>query len=129
MSTFGKWFGRSEKTSQNDTVSWLELTKVSQLDGIVAQSGQKPQLIFKHSTRCGISRMVKNQFEKDYPLSSLEVDLYYLDLLNYREISNAIASRFKVYHESPQLLVIKDGNVLKHASHGSILDLNLKELL
>ena len=129
MSTFGKWFGRSEKTSQNDTVSWLELTNVSQLDGIVAQSGQKPQLIFKHSTRCGISRMVKNQFEKDYPLSSLEVDLYYLDLLNYREISNAIASRFKVYHESPQLLVIKDGNVLKHASHGSILDLNLKELL
>lgn len=129
MSTFGKWFGRSEKTSQNDTVSWLELTNVSQLDGIVAQSGQKPQLIFKHSTRCGISRMVKNQFEKDYPLSSLEVDLYYLDLLNYREISNAIASRFKVYHESPQLLVIKDGNVLKHASHGSILDLDLKELL
>lgn len=129
MSAFGKWFGRSEKTSQNDTVSWLELTNVSQLDGIVAQSGQKPQLIFKHSTRCGISRMVKNQFEKDYPLSSLEVDLYYLDLLNYREISNAIASRFKVYHESPQLLVIKDGNVLKHASHGSILDLDLKELL
>ena len=73
--------------------------------------------------------MVKNQFEKDYHLSSLEVDLYYLDLLNYREISNAIASRFKVYHESPQLLVIKDGNVLKHASHGSILDLDLKELL
>ena len=129
MSTFGKWFGRSEKTSQNDTVSWLELTNVLQLDGIVAQSGQKPQLIFKHSTRCGISRMVKNQFEKDYPLSSSEVDLYYLDLLNYREISNAIASRFKVYHESPQLLVIKDGNVLKHASHGSILDLDLKELL
>ncbi len=129
MSAFGKWFARSEKTSQNDTVSWLELTKVSQLDGIVAQSGQKPQLIFKHSTRCGISRMVKNQFENDYPLSSLEVDLYYLDLLNYREISNVIASRFKVYHESPQLLVIKDGNVLKHASHGSILDLNLKELL
>ena len=129
MSTFGKWFGRSEKTSQNDTVSWLELTNVSQLDGIVAQSGQKPQLIFKHSTRCGISRMVKNQFEKDYPLSSSEVDLYYLDLLNYREVSNTIASRFKVYHESPQLLVIKDGNVLKHASHGSILDLDLKELL
>ena len=129
MSTFGKWFGRSEKTSQNDTVSWLELTNVLQLDGIVAQSGQKPQLIFKHSTRCGISRMVKNQFEKDYPLSSSEVDLYYLDLLNYREVSNTIASRFKVYHESPQLLVIKDGNVLKHASHGSILDLNLKELL
>lgn len=129
MSTFGKWFGRSEKTSQNDTVSWLELTNVLQLDGIVAQSGQKPQLIFKHSTRCGISRMVKNQFEKDYPLSSSEVDLYYLDLLNYREVSNTIASRFKVYHESPQLLVIKDGNVLKHASHGSILDLDLKELL
>lgn len=129
MSMFGKWFNTSSETGQNDTMPWLQLHDLSQLDQIVEASCQKPQLIFKHSTRCGISRMVKRGFEADFPFTKEEVDLYYLDLLNYRQISNEMAIRFGVYHESPQLVVIKNGKVLKYASHGAINDLDLHRIL
>ena len=69
--------------------------------------------------------MVISQFKKEYPFTSDKADLYYLDLLNYRDISNAIADRFDVVHESPQLLIIRNGEVINHASHGSINDLEL----
>ncbi|MCT8339970.1 bacillithiol system redox-active protein YtxJ [Flavobacteriaceae bacterium TK19130] len=103
-----------------EEVPWHMLNKMDQLDTIVEESKEKPVAIFKHSTRCGISRMVLKQFEKAYELSDSEAKLYYLDLLQNRDISSEIAARFEVYHESPQLLVIKDGKAVDHASHHSI---------
>jgi bacillithiol system protein YtxJ len=76
--------------------------------------------IFKHSTRCGISRAVLKMFEKNYSLNDEQLKLYFLDLLQNRAISNEIAARFKVQHESPQIIVIKDGVVVHHDSHHSI---------
>ena len=129
MGLFGKIFSGSDEPKQEESTPWIDLNRMEQLDAIVEQSKTKPQLIFKHSTRCGISRMVISQFKKDYHLTDVQADLYYLDLLNHRDISSAIAERFNVMHESPQLLVIKNGTLVKHASHGGINDLALDSLV
>ncbi len=101
-------------------VPWNVLGEMDQLDEILEESKSKPIVIFKHSTRCGISRGVLKIFERNYNLKEEQIKLYFLDLLEHRDISNEIAARFKVHHESPQLLVIKDGNVVHHDSHHSI---------
>ena len=129
MSLLNKIFGGSTEPKKEKVLPWISLTTLEQLSGIEETSKTKPQLIFKHSTRCGISRMVMNQFIEAYGLSESNADLYYLDLLNYREISNEIANRFQVYHESPQLLVLKNGVVVAHASHGAIIDIDLNRFV
>ena len=101
-------------------VPWHVLGTMEQLDELVEESKIKPDAIFKHSTRCGISRGVLKLFEKNYKLTDEQLKLYYLDLLQNREISNEIAMRFKVHHESPQMLVIKNGEVVHHDSHHAI---------
>ena len=98
---------------------------MSELDKIKEDSFQNPQFIFKHSTRCSISKMVLSRFESTNDSASLSV--YLLDLLNYRDLSNQIADDFSVKHESPQLLVIKDSECHTHSSHTSINQLNLFE--
>jgi bacillithiol system protein YtxJ len=120
MSIFKTIFGSSE--NQNTTTSslqWLPLTQLDQLDAIVVASNERPIVIFKHSTRCSISRMALKQFENEFDLQH-EVDAYFLDLIEYRAISNEIASRFQVVHQSPQLLLIKDGKSVYEASHSDI---------
>jgi bacillithiol system protein YtxJ len=92
---------------------------MGQLDEIVAFSSQKPVVIFKHSTRCSISRMALKQFENEFNMGDT-VDVYFLDLLEHRDISNEIASRFGVYHQSPQLLLIKEGKCVYDVSHSDI---------
>jgi len=70
-----------------------------------------------------------NQFVAMYNLTEKDLDLYYLDLLNYREISNEVGVKFMLMHESPQLLVIKNGSVVNHASHGAINAINLEDYI
>lgn len=101
-------------------VPWHILGKMDQLDEIIEESKTKPVAIFKHSTRCGISRGVLKLLEKNYNLEDKQLKLYYLDLLQNRDISSEIATRFKVQHESPQMIVIKNGAVVHHDSHHSI---------
>ncbi|WP_431109436.1 bacillithiol system redox-active protein YtxJ [Winogradskyella poriferorum] len=120
---FKKLFGSSEPKEEK-ILPWIALNGIDQLDAIAERSKGKTQLIFKHSTRCGISRMVMNQFVAAYDLD-LNADLYYLDLLSYREVSNEVGYKFEVMHESPQLLVIRNGVVVAHASHGGINDMDL----
>ncbi|MBD0835793.1 bacillithiol system redox-active protein YtxJ [Aestuariibaculum suncheonense] len=129
MGLFDKIFNGSSEEKEVKNLPWIDLKAVEQLQRIVGKSSEKPQIIFKHSTRCGISRMVKSQFESDYKISEGQADLYYLDLLNYRDISNEIAQKFGVYHESPQLLIIKNGSVAAHDSHGGINDLELSKYI
>lgn len=101
-------------------VPWNHLTKIETLEEIAEISFQQPVAILKHSTSCGISRMVLRQFEKEYDLHEGRMKLYFLDLLNHRDISNKIASKFNVPHESPQLIIIKDGKAVYDASHSEI---------
>jgi len=129
MGLFDKLFSNSSEQKEEKTLPWIDLNAVSQLQTIKEASATKTQVIFKHSTRCGISRMVKKQFIEDYGFSENQVDLYYLDLIAYREVSNAVAHTFNVIHESPQLLVIKNGMVVMHESHGSINDLDLNRFI
>ena len=99
-------------------MNWINLTKEEQLNQIKVNSNTKPQIIFKHSTRCSISSMAKNRLERSTQPD--EMDFYFLDLLQYRLLSNKIAEDFKVYHESPQILVIKNGECIYDESHSGI---------
>lgn len=125
---FGKLFGNNKTPKEEKVLPWQNLTSIEQLDDIELSSKGKTQLIFKHSTRCGISTMVLNQFTEAYDLD-LNADLYYLDLLNYRDVSNEVGYKFQVIHQSPQLLIIKNGVVVAHASHGAINDLDLSTFI
>lgn len=99
-------------------IHWIPLQRPEQLDTIVADSHSRPQVIFKHSTRCSVSSMVLNRLERDDQPSSM--DFYLLDLLSYRSISNDIAERFHVHHESPQIIIIKNGEAIFDESHLAI---------
>lgn len=77
-------------------------------------------LIFKHSTRCSISMMAKRRFELDWEDLPEDMPLYFLDLITYRDLSKQVAEVFQVHHESPQLLLIKDGECILDQSHGGI---------
>jgi bacillithiol system protein YtxJ len=129
MGLFSNIFSGSSEKKEEKVLPWMALTSVAQLHEIEEKSNTKIQIIFKHSTRCGISRMVMKQFVNSYNLSETDVDLYYLDLLNYRDVSNETGYKFQVMHESPQLLIIKNGAVVTHASHGSINSLNLEQYI
>lgn len=114
-------FGSGQQ--DNTDFNWKMLNEMDQLDKIVELSKKKPVLIFKHSTRCGISRAVLKAFERKF--KDVDADFYYLDLLQHRDISNEIATKFNVQHQSPQLLVLKEGEVVKHDSHYDLLDIEL----
>lgn len=120
MSFFSNIFGSSqEQNESNSKINWIPLQNMGQLDEIVAFSDQKPAVIFKHSTRCSISRFALKQFESAFDLED-KVDAFFLDLLEHRDISNEIANRFGVYHQSPQLLLIKYGKSVYDVSHDAI---------
>ncbi|GAA4901020.1 bacillithiol system redox-active protein YtxJ [Flaviramulus aquimarinus] len=126
MGLINKLFGGSAEPKEENILPWIPLSELAQLDTVNEKSNTKTQVVFKHSTRCGISRMVMNQFVDAYELTENHLDLYYLDLLNYRDVSNEVGYKFQVMHESPQLIIIKNGTVVAHASHGQInaIDLN-----
>lgn len=99
-------------------MNWIELNNANQLAEIKELSKSRPQVIFKHSTRCSISSMAKNRLDKNkQPDSS---DFYFLDLIRYRSLSNKIAEDFSVTHESPQVLLIKNCECVYEESHTGI---------
>jgi len=128
---FKNLFGKkgSKESKEESKITWIPLTSVEQLEDIAKKSATRTQMIFKHSTTCGISRMVFNMFGRNFDFIGNQVDLYYLDLHSYRDVSNETARKFQIMHQSPQLLIIKNGVVVAHDSHGGITDLNLAELI
>lgn len=122
-----KLFGSSEP-KEKKVLPWIPLTDQEQLGEIEERSKTKTQVIFKHSTRCGISRMVLKQFSNEI-IADIRADLYYLDLLSYRALSEAVSHRFEISHQSPQVLVIKNGTTIANASHGDINNLELSKYI
>ena len=106
-----------------------KLENMEQFDMLMTNSFYSPQLIFKHSTRCSISCFVLNAFIANYGYSPQDFGAWYLDLLEYRPISNMIAQRLDVVHESPQLIIIKNGKAIENSSHENINNLLLSEYL
>ena len=99
-------------------MNWIALTNEEQLNQVKEKSMERPQVIFKHSTRCGISALAKSRLDKANPAD--DIDFYYLDLISYRGLSNKVAQEFNVYHESPQVLIIKNGKCVYDESHMGI---------
>ena len=117
-------FSKHNKQDDKNKFPWILLNDINQLDEI-QQNINNVDIIFKHSTRCEISRIVISKFQKKHQDNTFNCSFYYLDLLNYRSLSNKIAERFKIVHQSPQLIVIEKGKLKIHASHFDILDIDL----
>jgi bacillithiol system protein YtxJ len=128
MSILKNLFGSSEPSTKNSNVAWRPLIDLGQLNEIINESTTTPAVIFKHSTRCSVSRMALKQFENEFNLTS-KVTPYFLDLLEHRDISNEIVIRFGVVHQSPQLILIKDGKAIYNASHSDIAAAELKQFV
>ncbi len=107
--------------TKSNKMDWNNLNSVEQLSEIDEKSKTKTQIIFKHSTRCSVSsfakRILTSEFNEDI---QNKVDVHYLDLIAFREISQEIASRYSVLHESPQILVINNGVCSYNASHSDV---------
>lgn len=99
-------------------MNWIPLKDINDIDKIKQDSIAKAQVIFKHSTRCSISSMAKSRLDR----SSIpeDVDFHYLDLIAHKALSAAVAQQFSVHHESPQILVIKNGECVYDESHSGI---------
>jgi bacillithiol system protein YtxJ len=128
MGIFNSIFGAPEPESI-ERMNWVMLENEQQLKTIDEQSQSIPVLIFKHSTRCSISRFALKNFEASFDIPAGQLTLYFLDLLAFRTISTQVAQKYGVQHESPQVLLIKNGLCTYDASHESILVEALKKEL
>lgn len=117
-------FSGNTKQNEKSNFPWIVLNNSNQLKEF-QQNATAKILIFKHSTRCGISAAVLSRFEKKHQDKSDRYHFYYLDLLNQRPLSAEIAEHFNVIHQSPQLIIIEKGMVKAHASHYDILDIDI----
>ena len=109
---------------------WQPLTQAEQLQDVVRESHEQPVIIFKHSTTCSISAAAKGKLERQWAEAGLsDTKLYFLDLLRFRPLSTEITRQFGIEHESPQLLLIKDGECRYNASHMGIRLSEVKQAL
>ena len=129
MSLFNNLFQSNDSGKEKPNLNWIPLNQINLLAEIKSLSNDKPILIFKHSTRCGISRMALKNFENSFDIEGDKLDLYYLDLLQHRDISNEIISVFNIQHQSPQAIVIYKEKVIYHDSHYEISVEEIKKVL
>jgi len=98
-------------------MDWKELHTSVDLENITKESFNQPVLIFKHSTRCSISSMIRSRLESSWDQDALDIEPYSLDLISFRGVSNEIEKQFQVRHQSPQILLIHEGICIFHGSH------------
>mgnify|MGYP001354495007 FL=1 len=120
---------KTSKEVKETYLSWTPLISEEEINTIREISKIQSILIFKHSTSCGISRMVIKQFESLFNEENKHLKVYYLDLLNFREVSSKLSEVFQVIHQSPQLLVIKNGISVYDKSHYEITGVNLSKYI
>ena len=129
MGIFNSFFGNKEGATKESNINWIPLTSLEQLATIKEESKTETIFIFKHSTRCGISSMVIKRFENLFDESMKNIKVYYLDLLNYRDVSDEVGYLFQVMHQSPQLLVIRNEVAVFNASHYDITQIDLARFI
>lgn len=120
MGLFDNFLKNKGGEEEGENSFWNKLSDENQLEQIIQESHSIPVLIFKDSTRCVISSMAIKQFQNEYTATKEQLKSYYLDLLIYRSVSNAVAEKFEVFHQSPQVLLIKDGKCVYSETHNSI---------
>jgi bacillithiol system protein YtxJ len=109
--------------------TWNKLESEAELEKIIEKSTEKPQVIFKHSVTCGISAHAEDKLKNGSDLITAKADFNFLDLLSFRPISNLIAEKLGVRHQSPQIIVLKDKKVVYHNSHHAIDPIKIADIL
>lgn len=105
-------------SARKERLNWDHITTVEALESAYSNSSERAQLFFKHSTRCPVSAMALNAFESNWKTE--EAEIHFIDLLSYRDVSQRLAEISGVRHESPQVIVVKNGEVIYADSHDSI---------
>ncbi|HKJ46113.1 MAG TPA: bacillithiol system redox-active protein YtxJ [Balneolales bacterium] len=101
--------------------NWVETTDTDAIERIIHRSNRQPQIIFKHSTRCGTSSSAYKELDRiTDDIAPLQVEINYVDVIKNRNVSRMIAERLGVKHQSPQILLVQNNNVIWHASHYDI---------
>lgn len=121
--------GIFSKTPKKDPLPWVEITSTNQLNELLHNIGEKPVLLFKHSTRCSISSMALNGFERNWTTGKELCDLYFIDLLKHRDVSNLVEELTGITHQSPQAIVISGKEIIYDATHTSIDARRIESLL
>lgn len=126
---FRRFSGKTADTDTNaqGSIPWIPMADISELDALETASYSRPQLIFKHSRRCALSSMMLRRFEQAWKPAAASMDFYQLDVIGNRSLSDAVASRLGIRHESPQALLLIGGKVIAAASHGGIGGMELPE--
>ncbi|NNE02193.1 MAG: bacillithiol system redox-active protein YtxJ [Eudoraea sp.] len=128
MGLFDLFNSKKDSLGKEDNrLKWSHIHSIEQLNTLTDDSTGKPQVIFKHSTSCGISSMVLRSFEKQQVHIEGSVDFHFLNIQQNRALSNEIANRFGIRHESPQLLVIRNKTAVFNTSHSSISYASLEQ--
>lgn len=120
---------KKKSSNKENKVEWIDLTTLDQLKAIIEASNEKPQLLFKHSTRCPISSTALSRFEREWDLTTEQCDAHYLDLIAYRPVSNQIAEDLGVVHQSPQVILVINGKAVYDSSHNMIEAKKVKEIV
>lgn len=115
-------------TKSESQIKWVHFKDENELPSFLEESNHKTVMFFKHSTRCSISSMAKSRLESEWDLDE-EVTPIYLDLISYRNLSNLLADKFGVQHESPQIILVKEGIAVYDASHSQISVSDIKKSL
>lgn len=121
--------GLFSKKPKPEPLPWIEVTSTNQLNELLTNIGEKPVLLFKHSTRCSISSMALNGFERNWTSGKELCDIYFIDLLKHRDVSNLTAELTGIMHQSPQAIVIKGKEIIYDATHSSIDARRIESLL
>lgn len=130
MGLFDLFNSKENSSGEVDNrLEWSHIHSIEQLNTLTDESIGKPQVIFKHSTSCGISSMVLRSFEKQQQHIEGGVDFHFLNIQQNRALSNEIADRFGIRHESPQLLVIRNKTAVFNTSHSSISYTSLEQYI
>lgn len=116
-------------SKREETFPWVKISSIDQLNEILLNSTEKPLLLFKHSTRCGVSSMALNSFENYWTNDAGFCDLYLIDLLRHRDVSNEIEKLTGVVHQSPQVIVIREKDIIYDATHSAIDGRKIESIL
>ncbi len=106
-------------------INWRHITTPAQIDAIAKRSSEVPCVIYKHSTRCSLSSIARYRLESEWSIPDSELETYFLDLIQFRDVSAYVAERFQVYHESPQVILVSNGECVYEESH---LDISFTDI-
>lgn len=112
-----------------DFDGWNVIDDPSKLQGVLEASRNKPQLIYKHSNRCSVCWFTKAELERASEKIDGEAEMYFVDVIRNRSVSNTIAEKLGIRHESPQAILVENGEIVWHASHGGIKESELLGML